>query len=240
MGKRLVTTLVASNGRFGLLASQALPDLPEPGPVGGRPQAVVPDLVDAGGQDVLKEATHKLLTRNRHRTPLVVPGVLVAEGHLAVLDTQDAMVGNGDPMDVASQVRQDVLGALDGRLAVDHPLLPAYGIGNPHVRQGFGHQAEEDAAEDWRQGPDRHEVVFAGRPPLPVGRQSPTGDQTVDVGMVRQCTAPGVQDGQDADKPADIVRVGRQLDRPWLRPASGWDTGPSGAAAPGPAMAGEA
>ena len=113
----------------GVLGRQTLPNLLELGLVGRRPQAIVADLVDAGGQNVLKEATDELLGRYRHRTPLVVCGVLVAEGDLAVFDAQDAAVGDGDPVDVAPEVRQDVLGALDGGLAVDHPLLPAHESG---------------------------------------------------------------------------------------------------------------
>ena len=37
------------------------------------------------------------------------------------------MIGNGDPVGVAGQVAQDMLGATEGRFEVDHPVLPEQG-----------------------------------------------------------------------------------------------------------------
>jgi hypothetical protein len=37
------------------------------------------------------------------------------------------MIGNGDAVGVAGQVAQDVLGSTEGRLEVDHPVLPEQG-----------------------------------------------------------------------------------------------------------------
>ena len=99
-------TVGAGKHRAGVLGRQTLPNLLEPGLVGRRPQTVVADLVNAGGQDMLEEPTDELLGCQRHGPPLGVPGVLVAEGHLAVLDSQDATVGDGNAVDVSSEVRR--------------------------------------------------------------------------------------------------------------------------------------
>ena len=37
------------------------------------------------------------------------------------------MIGNSDTVGVAGQVAQDVLGATEGRLEVDQPVLPEHG-----------------------------------------------------------------------------------------------------------------
>ena len=49
--------------------------------------------------------------------------VLVAEGHLAVLQGHEPVVGDGHAMGIAGQVLEDVLGVLEGLFGVDHPLL---------------------------------------------------------------------------------------------------------------------
>ena len=51
--------------------------------------------------------------------------ILVAEGHLAVLQGHEPVVRDGDAMRRASQVGEDVLGILEGLFGVDHPLLGA-------------------------------------------------------------------------------------------------------------------
>ena len=89
-GSRSVGILGSRNRPTGVVGRQTLPNLLKLGLVGRRPQAVVADLVNALGQDVLEEAADELLTRQRHRPPLVVFGVLVAKGHLAIVDTEDA------------------------------------------------------------------------------------------------------------------------------------------------------
>jgi hypothetical protein len=45
------------------------------------------------------------------------------EGDLAVDEGDDAVVGDGDPVRVAAEIAEDVLGAAKGRLGVDDPLL---------------------------------------------------------------------------------------------------------------------
>ena len=56
-GNRPAGILGARKRRPGVLGRQALPDSLELGLVGRRPQAVVADLVNAGGQDMLEEPT---------------------------------------------------------------------------------------------------------------------------------------------------------------------------------------
>ena len=48
-----------------------------------------------------------------------------AEGDLIVLEGHETMVGDGDAMGVAGEVVEDMLGAAEGRLGVDDPVLLA-------------------------------------------------------------------------------------------------------------------
>ena len=50
--------------------------------------------------------------------------VLVAKGNLVALEGQETMIGNVDTMGVAGQIAQNMLGAAERRLKVDHPVLP--------------------------------------------------------------------------------------------------------------------
>ena len=96
-----------------------------------RPAAVpvtkkskVPNLDEAGREYVEQEAADELRGLKSHRAAaVVVPGVAPAKAHLSVLEADEPSVGNGDPMSVAGQVLQNVLGPAEGRLRVDHPLL---------------------------------------------------------------------------------------------------------------------
>ena len=68
---------------------------------------------------------------------------------------------------------------------------------------------EEEAAEQARQHADRQEEAGpAGDPAGPVRRQAAAGNDDVDVGMVGQRRAPGVQHGGEADARAQMLRIG--------------------------------
>jgi len=91
------------------------------------------------GQDVLRKAAQELLTRKSEGTWLVMTGiVLPAEGHLGRTDREQAMVGNGDPMGIASEIMQDVLGSTKGGLGVDDPVLLKQGAQEGLERLGVG------------------------------------------------------------------------------------------------------
>jgi len=80
---------------------------------------------------MLKKPAHKFIGGKGHGLPLRVTALLVAKGDFAVLDRQDPAVGDSDPMHIATEVRQNVVGALESRFAINDPLLlPGY-LGNP-------------------------------------------------------------------------------------------------------------
>ena len=79
---------------------------------------------------MLKKPAHKLVGGKGHRLPLRVTALLVAKSDFAVIDRKDTAVGNGDTMDIATEVSQDFVGALDSRFAINDPLMLPGHLGN--------------------------------------------------------------------------------------------------------------
>src|SRR5216683_7359776 len=89
----------------------------------GEPSEVA-DAREPSGQDVLDKAAQELLRGEGHGALLAaVRVVLPAEGYLGVGDREQAMVGDGDAMDVTSQIVQHMLGSAEGWLGIDDPVL---------------------------------------------------------------------------------------------------------------------
>jgi hypothetical protein len=92
-------------------------------------QAVVADAMEARRQDVLEEAVDEVGAGQRHAllglggVRVLDAVVAVAEGDPAAVDRLDAVVGDGDAVDVAAQVADQRLGVGEGGLDVDHPVL---------------------------------------------------------------------------------------------------------------------
>jgi hypothetical protein len=144
----------------------------------GTPQPIVPDFVAALRQHMLQEAPDELVGRQGHGSPALVLGVLIAEAHLAVLDGEQAGVGQRDPVDLPAQGVQDWLRALHGRLTVDAPPFGPDRLGTGQVGACLTHQLEKPPGkscarawtgtqEDVRAG--RHAVRSAETPPAGTG-----------------------------------------------------------------------
>ena len=87
------------------------------------PQAIVADCVAPLGQDLLEKAADELVGGQGHGPPAPVLGVLRAAAHLALLDREEAVVGQCEAVDIPAQVVQDLLRALHRRFAIDDPAL---------------------------------------------------------------------------------------------------------------------
>ena len=73
-------------------------------PAGRAQETRGADLGEARGEDVLEEAGDEDVHRERQAPGLARAGVGVAEGDAAVLKAFDAVVGEGDAVDVAGDV----------------------------------------------------------------------------------------------------------------------------------------
>src|SRR5258707_1166131 len=91
------------------------------------------------GQNVDEEASQELIRGNGHDLLLAAVGIVSpAEGDAIVFEGYESMVGDGDAVGIAGQVVENILGAAERWLGIDHPVLPAE----------FG----EEVAESGRQG----------------------------------------------------------------------------------------
>ena len=77
----------------------------------------MPDLDEAGGQDVLQEATQKLHARDRGGV-----AILGAESHAALVHRHQPVVRDADAVCIGAQISNDLFGASHGALAVGYPL----------------------------------------------------------------------------------------------------------------------
>ncbi len=87
-------------------------------------KTVVADPREAVGQDVHKEPTQELCTIKAERCfPGRVLWVAAGEGDAVFVCVIDAGVGDANPVCIASEVLQHLLGAAKGALAENHPGL---------------------------------------------------------------------------------------------------------------------
>ena len=190
-------------------------------------QTVVTDALETGWQRMEQETADQLGGIEGHGLrPLRVPVVLPAEGHLAVGQGKQALIGDGHTVRVAAEVFEDLLGAAQRRFGIDDPFGGAQGfqIGRegswllerlecgeevefPVVEgavEGFQKQAPEQAAEDSN---GEEEPRAAGDPAVAVRRESAAGHDAVQMGMEQQVLAPGVENGEEADVGAEVLGI---------------------------------
>ena len=69
-----------------------------------------------------QEAAQELLRTERHHSLLVSVGIILpAESNLVMLESHEAMVGDGHAMGVAGEIAEHMLGTAEGGLGVDTP-----------------------------------------------------------------------------------------------------------------------
>jgi len=71
-----------------------------------------------------KEPPDKFICLQRHGLLTVPVGITSPEKrNMAVPDSEDAVIADGDSMGISAEVLKDSLGAIEGRFAIDDPLL---------------------------------------------------------------------------------------------------------------------
>ena len=86
--------------------------------------AEVPDAHEATGEQMQKKAPKKLIGADCHLSLLVaVRIILPSKGDTVILEGQQPVVGDGDPVRVAREVMQYMLRPAKGALGVDDPVL---------------------------------------------------------------------------------------------------------------------
>jgi hypothetical protein len=75
---------------------------------------------------MLQETPDKLLGADGHGSCLSTAGTLIPKGNLAVVGRDYSAVGDGNTVNVAGEIIEDLTGALDGWFAVNDPFLLPY------------------------------------------------------------------------------------------------------------------
>jgi hypothetical protein len=180
---------------------------------------------EAVGHDVEQEAADELLGLERHDLHAIPVGVVLpAEADDPVVEAEEAVVGEGDPVRIAAEVLEHWGGAGERAFGVDDPVGAAElieprgeGGGLGQGREGAGEAeralgegaaegVEVLAAEDGSQGADGKEKPRRrGDPARAVWGQRAAGDDTVQVEVLGEILPPGVQDRRAAEVAAEMT-----------------------------------
>ena len=220
--------LVVSLDGFGFRRAEqvtATLDIPRPKAVGV--QAVMPDARKALGENVHQEAPDKFGRRKSHDAlfPFLFV-ILVPEGNLAVFHCDQALIGEGRAMSVPGQVVERRLRPAEGRFGVDMPFHPTVRFDEPieSFRAGefpglsgktqfarfigpFERLQKQSPEETLQNVHMQKEVLAASHPAFAVGRNPASGDDHMDVGMMQQGAAPGMQHAGEADVRAQMPGI---------------------------------
>src|SRR6267378_1416260 len=110
--------------RHGLDGEQALTEGQESGAPAISQEAERADADKAVGQDAAQE----LLRGERHHSLLITVGIILpTESNLVMLESHEAVVGDGHAMGVAGEIAEDMMGTAEGGLGVDDPVLTEQG-----------------------------------------------------------------------------------------------------------------
>jgi len=182
------------------------------GPLPGAEEAVVAQLGEAVGQDMLKEAADEL--RGRQGGDLLGFGlaVLVSKGDLAVFKFEDAIVAEGYPKEIRGQIFEHGLSAA-GRLTVHDPVLLPGWRRHLAVEQSFLEGITELGAEDLAKSFDGRQKsgMLGGKPVLGIGGEAAGGHQIMDMGMVVEIAGPSLEDTDEAELATDPTGIEGQL-----------------------------
>ena len=191
-------------------------------------EAVIADALKPIRQHMDQEAADELVGLEGHRFVLVAaPVVLPAEADLAVVDGQQAAVGDGDAVGIAADILEDLFRAREGSLGVDHPVglvdwrevaaeccgFLQVAMRREEVQPAGGkcllEVMQEPSPEQSRQHSDRQEEARTARDPaVAVLCDAATRDQAMQMRVVHQVLPPGVEHGQEADLGAEVGRIG--------------------------------
>jgi hypothetical protein len=95
-----------------------------------------------------KEPSDKLACLQRHGLLTIVVCIISPEKrNIAVLDGEDAVIADRDPVSISAEVLKDPRGAIKGRFAIDDPLLMIKM--SPEGFEGFGFLEMADAAGEY-------------------------------------------------------------------------------------------
>lgn len=178
----------------------------------GVHEAVVADFHKTCGQDMLEEAADELHGIESKSSRSLAVRLAIANEHGAVVEVQDAGIGDSDLEDIGGEIFESSLTGARG-LAVNVPIcLPD--VGRDLLQQfGLFDQIAELSSEDFRECFDGEKEIDSGRMPRAIGRtESAARNDVVDMRMILKGSAPGVQYAEEARQiAADVLGIGGEF-----------------------------
>jgi len=152
------------------------------------------DFHQAIGQDVLEKPAEQLHDVKGHSTWARTANFSVGAGDRAVLEADDTSVRDGDSEDIGGEGGEGGV-AVGLRLTMDIPGDGPDLRGDALQEPGLAPLFFEERTGDGGERLDRDKAVGSGGAPgRAVLGEATTRDNVVDVGMVLQLPAPGMQD----------------------------------------------
>jgi hypothetical protein len=157
-------------------------------------KAAVADFHETVRENMLEEPAEKLHGVEGGGAEACTAGFTIGGGDATRLERDEAAIGESDPEDIGGEVLERC-----------GPIWIGLAVAVPRNRPGLwvdvlqpsslGHVCFEESAVDGGEGVDGDKEVGSGRQPTTsVLRQSTAGDNVVDVGVVLELSAPGMQD----------------------------------------------
>src|SRR5437870_97435 len=176
----------------------------------GAEQAVVTDLDEAVGEDVLEEAADELLSGDGAVLELIGGGLFVSESDGAVFQLAQAVVAEGHAKDVRGEI-------LEGLFAGAHGFGMHDPVFAPDARSDCSEQISlfqfiaKLGAEDHGEGFNGHQKVGARGTPAAICTQAAASDDVMNMRVIEQLPGPGMQYAHHAKAAADEPWVLGQL-----------------------------
>jgi hypothetical protein len=181
------------------------------------PQTEVAYLMQPFGQNVLQEAAHELVGLKAYHAPSVGSAVLVAESDAGLVKARKPVVGEGRTEYVAGQISQHGFRPFAPRRRVRHPTLGPDRFGQNHPWAALGEQGFELAANELGQGWRRDQEIGVARGKPIVAANAAARHQAMNVGMIQKLLCPGMENRQNANRPAHIAGIAGKLDDGFAR-----------------------
>ena len=186
---------------------------------GSRMQpAVVSDLMEACGQDMLKEAGKESDRIENERFGFAGLRLDVSECDVTILIADEPLIAQRGAENVSRKVIESFAPG-SGALAVDNPVDEPEMRGDAVEELGSLRlkpllEAVAEAAGKQLDGQQIRLALFgdaALSPCATIGPQAATGNDVMDMGMVGELPAPGVKDAKEAEFASEVARDARNL-----------------------------
>jgi hypothetical protein len=189
--------------------------------------AIVPDFDEPIWQDVEEKTANELGSFQGHQLDgVIVMAIPVSEGEPVALKRYQPVVRDGHPVGVSAQVVHDLLNVVEWGFTVHHPFLRieagqqgfesaaffqrsnVAGERQPPFLSELFEVSQELAPKHPGEHFDRDkEVPLAPYPSLAIQGQPSSCDDAMQMGMVHEGLAPGVQDGNEAHLRSQVLGI---------------------------------